>query len=123
MILLNYRDSRPIYAQISGGLKQQIAADVLRSGDKLESVREMASRLAINPNTIQRAYRDLELEGWIVSVPGKGSFVCGVPGGSEKRPAWEELDTAVSALLSQGVTREQILDHIHAQGGTENAET
>ena len=57
MIHLNYRDTRPIYIQIIDGLKEQIAAGVLLHGQKLPSVRELASQLAINPNTIQRAYR------------------------------------------------------------------
>ena len=75
MVHLEYRDSRPIYSQIADGLRDQILAGVLRSGDKLPSVRELASQLTINPNTIQRAYRELEAHGWIVTEPGKGCFV------------------------------------------------
>ena len=55
MVHLDYRDARPIYAQIIGGIKGQITGGVLRPGDKLPSVRELAAELAINPNTIQRA--------------------------------------------------------------------
>ena len=74
MLHLDYRDTRPIYVQIMDGLRQQITSGVLRQGDKLPSVRELASQLAINPNTIQRAYSELESEGYAASVPGKGSF-------------------------------------------------
>ena len=57
MVHLDYRDSRPIYAQIVDGFREQITGGVLRPGEKLPSVRDLAAQLAINPNTIQRAYR------------------------------------------------------------------
>ena len=57
MVHLDYRDVRPIYAQIIDGYREQIATGILQPGEKLPSVRELASALAINPNTIQRAYR------------------------------------------------------------------
>lgn len=74
MLTLNYRDSRPIYGQIKDGLRRMIVSGALEPGEKLPSVRSMAVDLAINPNTIQRAYAELEAEGFIYSVPGKGSF-------------------------------------------------
>ena len=77
MINLNYRDSRPIYAQIKDGLRKLIITGALPPGEKLPSVRELASELAINPNTIQRAYRELEAEGYINTAAGKGSFAAG----------------------------------------------
>ena len=74
MLTLNYRDSRPIYGQIKDGLRRMIVSGALEPGEKLPSIRAMAVDLAINPNTIQRAYAELESEGFIYSVPGKGSF-------------------------------------------------
>ena len=74
MLKLNYRDSQPIYGQIKDGLRRMIVSGVLEPGEKLPSVRAMAMDLAINPNTIHRAYTELEAEGFIYSVPGKGSF-------------------------------------------------
>ena len=68
MVHLDYRDARPIYIQIVDGFRAQILAGVLQSGEKLPSVRELAMELSINPNTIQRAYRELEYQGWIASV-------------------------------------------------------
>lgn len=76
MIQLNYRDPRPIYEQVRDGFRQLILSGVLPADSKMPSVRELATSLAINPNTIQRAYRELETEGCICSVPGRGSFVC-----------------------------------------------
>ena len=75
MVSISYRDGRPIYEQVRDGYRQLIITSALPAGSKLPSVREVAASLAINPNTIQRAYRELEAEGYIISVPGKGSFV------------------------------------------------
>ena len=74
MVNINYRDPRPIYQQVKDELRLLILTNTIQPGDKMPSVRELASQLVINPNTIQRAYRELESEGYIYSVPGKGSF-------------------------------------------------
>ena len=107
MVQLDYRDARPIYTQIVDNFKSQIVAGILQKEDKLPSVRELAAQLAINPNTIQRAYRELEMAGWIATVPGKGCFVCGAPRQPESSQ-WEQFDKAVAALLALGVTREEL---------------
>ncbi|MGN1002175.1 MAG: GntR family transcriptional regulator [Oscillospiraceae bacterium] len=75
MFSINYRDPRPIYEQIMDSMRKLIISGAMAPGEKLPSVRELAQQLAINPNTIQRAYRELEREGYICSVPGKGNFV------------------------------------------------
>jgi len=75
MIHLDYRDSRPIYQQVKDNLRRMMVTGVLLPGDKLPSVRALAGQLSINPNTIQRAYAELEAEGYVVSVTGKGNFV------------------------------------------------
>lgn len=75
MIQLNYRDSKPIYEQIKDGLRKLVVSKGMSANEKLPSVRELASRLAINPNTIQKAYRELEGEGYIYTIAGKGTFV------------------------------------------------
>ena len=72
MITLNYRDARPIYEQVRDGLRRLIVTGAIADGEKLPSVRALASQLAINPNTIARAYAELEGEGYCCSVPGKG---------------------------------------------------
>ena len=116
MIHLDHRDSRPIYEQIADALRRQIDAGILQPGEKLPSVRELSGQLTINPNTIQRAYRELEADGRIESFAGKGSFVrYGCAGGD----IWKNLDDAVRDLRARGVTTEQLLAHI--TGGAENA--
>ncbi len=119
MVHLDYRDARPIYAQIAEQFKRQIQAGVLREGEKLPSVRELAGELAINPNTIQRAYRELEQQGWIVSVSGKGSFVSQLPPG-EQTALWQAFDGAVASLLQKGISREELIARLQ-EGGTEHA--
>ena len=123
MIHLDHRDSRPIYDQIADNFRRQIRAGVLRCGDKLPSVRELSSQLTINPNTIQRAYRELEAGGWIATVPGKGCFVCGAPA-SANRPdrlaLLEEFDRITEALIATGIARED-LAQIILQGGNDHA--
>lgn len=74
MFAVNYRDPRPIYEQIKDELRKMIISGVVAPDEKLPSVRELAQQLAINPNTIQRAYRELEQSGYIYSVAGKGNF-------------------------------------------------
>ncbi len=118
MVHLDYRDSRPIYAQIIDGFREQIAAGVLQPGEKLPSVRELAGELAINPNTIQRAYRQLEGEGWIVTVPGKGCFACRQTDtvDRERQRLFTALDSAAASLLALGVSREELLEHLQKEG-------
>ena len=121
MVHLDYRDARPIYTQIADNFRNQIRSGVLEEGEKLPSVRELAGELAINPNTIQRAYRELEAEGWIASVSGKGSFVCAIErGGADLEPLWSNLNAAANALLEAGVSRQTILQHL-IQGGDTHA--
>ena len=74
MLHIDYRDPRPIYEQVMDGLRKLMVTGVIAEGEKLPSVRTLASSLAINPNTIQRAYEALEAEGYLCSVAGKGSF-------------------------------------------------
>ena len=122
MIHLDYRDARPIYSQIVDGYRDQILSGVLQNGDKLPSVRELALTLAINPNTIQRAYRELEMQGWIATVAGKGCFVCGVPQMTpgEQQPLLMAFDKAASALLALGISKEELIQRLN-EGDKENA--
>ena len=122
MFTLNYRDVRPIYTQICDGVREQILSGILQAGDRLPSVRELAAQLTINPNTIQRSYRQLEAEGWIASVPGKGSFVCGLPSGLERdrKAVWEELDKLSVRMQQLGIQTEQIIHYLE-QGGNQDA--
>lgn len=117
MIHLNYRDARPIYAQIVDGFQEQIRSGVLRVGDRLPSVRELAQLLAINPNTIQRAYRELEQKNWIATVPGKGCFVHGAAAeiDTDRQVLLEEFDRLTAALLESGLTRQNLIERLQKE--------
>ena len=117
LLHLDYRDSRPIYVQIMDALRQQIASGVLQQEEKLPSVRELAATLSINPNTIQRAYRQLEMEGWIATVPGKGCFVCGIPDGNpqEELRLLRQFDDAARNLLLRGYTRQELTKRLEQE--------
>lgn len=75
MITVDYKDSRPLYQQIMDKIEELAIMGLLQADEQLPSVRTLATELAINPNTIQRAYTELEKKGITYSVPGKGSFL------------------------------------------------
>lgn len=110
MITINYRDPRPIYEQIQSELRRLMLTGALPPGSRLPSVRELAGQLAINPNTIQRAYRELESDGYILSVAGKGSFVAQVDKLAEqqKKQAVEAFQAAAQRLRALGLSREEL---------------
>src|SRR5699024_6645101 len=99
------------------GLRRLMVSGAIREGEKLPSVRSMASSLAINPNTIQRAYEPLEAEGYLYSVPGKGSFAAPHTGVDQRRR--EELlqvfDQTAAELLFLGLSGESLWARIRAQ--------
>ncbi len=111
---LDYRDARPIYVQIMDTFRREISAGVLRREEKLPSVRELAAELSINPNTISRAYRQLEMEGWIATVPGKGCYVQGIPR-ERQDPAkglMEEFMRAGKGLLGLGYPPQELISRL-----------
>ncbi len=115
MLQLNYRDPRPIYEQVKSEFRRLILSGALPRGEKLPSVRELAGSLAINPNTIQRAYRELETEGCIISMPGKGSFVADAADiARQKHQAAEQARQALADLRALGCSAEE-LDALYAQ--------
>ncbi len=75
MIVLDYRDKRPIYEQVVEKLERLVVNGILATDEKMPSVRSLAMELSVNPNTIQRAYAQLEQEGYLYTVSGRGSFV------------------------------------------------
>ena len=99
MININFRAPTPIWEQVRDNYRALILSGALPEGYKMPSVRELASTLAINPNTIQRAYRELEAEGYTVSVPGKGSFVCAAKEAAAMRR--QELEKNFKALAAE----------------------
>lgn len=122
MFTLDYRDARPIYIQICDGIREQILAGIIKVGDRLPSVRDLATQLTINPNTIQRSYGILEQEGWIVCVPGKGNFVGAIPAIADARQKelWQEFEELCSRMEHAGISKEDLIRHL-SEGGNEHA--
>ena len=100
-------------------MRRLIVSGTLPLGEKLPSVRELSTQLTINPNTIQRAYRELETEGYICSVAGRGSYVCAqIPDDPARQAALlQQFDTAVQELLYLGMRSEELRRRI-PEGGT-----
>ena len=119
MLNLDYRDARPIYEQVRDNLRRLMVSGAIQEVDKLPSVRSLASNLAINPNTIQRAYESLEAEGYVYSIPGKGSFAAPRTGVDEERRdrLLGQFDSLTAELLYLGVTRDRLIARIREKGG------
>ena len=118
MININFRDSRPIYEQVKTALRKLIVSGAMPPDEKLPSVRELAAQLVINPNTIQRAYREQEAEGYIISKSGKGSYANIRTQVDEGRKAelLAAMDEIVAELLFLGVTAGELEERIRQKG-------
>ena len=124
MIHLNYRDSKPIYEQIKDGLRRLVVSGAVRTDEKLPSMRELATSLSINPNTIQKAYRELEQEGYIYTIAGKGSYAAqraDVATGRNEE-LMREFDEIVKELLYLCQDKDILIRRIEelAKGGAES---
>ncbi len=111
MILLDYRDKRPIYEQVVEKLERLIMGGALETDSKMPSVRTMGMDLAVNPNTIQRAYNQLEQEGYLYTVSGRGSFVAPESEWREgkKKKLLTEWRLVTERAREAGLTREQLV--------------
>lgn len=101
MIILDYKDRRPIYEQVIEKLEELMLLGVIGENEPLPSVRSLAMELSINPNTIQRAYAELERRGYIYTIKGKGSFVSENSAMKENRK--KELLIEVSEMIDEAI--------------------
>ncbi|BAM47789.1 GntR family transcriptional regulator [Amphibacillus xylanus] len=125
MFELDLRSRDPIYQQLVDKFKSLIIKNVLQPDEQLPSVRTLAQQLTVNPNTIQKAYRELEAQGYIYSVKGKGSFVSPT-NEQDNHEAIQLLKTEIKKLLLEaaflGVTEEELFELVkeaikQAEGG------
>lgn len=122
MIILDYRDRRPIYEQIVERFQELMVSGAMEQDSQLPSVRNLAMDLSINPNTIQRAYAELERKGYIYSVKGKGSFVADntmIKDTKKEAVLKKQGELAAEAVLLE-IEREKlhnIIDEIYDRGG------
>jgi GntR family transcriptional regulator len=122
MIALDYRDKRPIYEQVADKLSQLIVCGALSSNTRMPSVRTLALELSVNPNTIQRAYAQLEQDGYLYTVMGRGNYVTHEQEWktSKQRSILEALKSLLREAHLVALAKEQIiqlLDDIYAEGG------
>ena len=121
MIQINYRDTRPFYQQIKDNVRHLVVSGALKKDDKLPSVRELAASLAINPNTIQRAYAELERQGYIYSVKGRGSFVADNRQIRERKrqEIWDQLEILIRDAKGTGITMLEFQEQVIQSYGSE----
>lgn len=118
MIAIDYKDSRPLYEQITDKIKNMILKGIWKSGDQLPSVRSLAMDLSINPNTIQRAYSELERNGYIYTVKGRGNYVSetNLLLEDQKMQMRRDICDRVMAAVEFGIDIEDILSDIRERG-------
>lgn len=115
IVTINYRDKRPIYKQITDSIKEQILSGVLKPDEQLTSVRQLAMEININPNTIAKAYAELERSGIIYSAMGRGYFV-----NNDLSEVYKMREAEISKTLQQcvgsavqcGMSKEKVIDVI-----------
>ena len=116
MIQLDFGDHRPLYEQIKDKIKELIINGVLSENESIPSVRELATSLAINPNTIQKAYKELESEGYIYSLKAKGSFVAPreeISENSKTNELFESLESTLKELKFLGTPKGELEEMIN----------
>lgn len=115
MFVVDVMSRVPVYEQIIKQVEEQVLTGILKEGDKLPSVRSLSVKLSINPNTIQKAYTELDRRQLIITVPGKGSFISEKAievVGANSREKMTELNKIIEELALAGVTKEEIINNI-----------
>ncbi|OOB76961.1 MAG: hypothetical protein BEN19_03225 [Epulopiscium sp. Nuni2H_MBin003] len=116
MVILNLHDKRPIYVQLVDGIKEQVIKGILKPGDQILSIRQLAGQLSITPNTVSRAYQELERQKVIISVKGKGNYINDVPNFKRSEEKMEELKKLLTQLCIEwnfaGYNRGELIEVI-----------
>ena len=114
MIVLDYRDKRPLYEQVAEKLEHLIVCGALEANSKMPSVRSLALDLSVNPNTIQRAYAQLEQDGYLYTVVGRGNCVTGEQEwkGGKVRETLAALKQTLESARDIGISAQDILDTV-----------
>lgn len=119
MISLDYKSRVPIYEQIVNEIERYVALQILKPGEQIPSIREMAFHLGINPNTVKKAYSILEGKGVIQTISTKGTFICEKIDSvidSKKRELEEKIEKCVVELMNLGISKEEIKKDLLKRG-------
>lgn len=119
MFLLNTTSKEPIFEQIQSQILRFIRAGVLKSGDRLPSVRQLAQENGINPNTVSKAYIQLEKNGYVYNIPKKGVYVADISTDSSQKAM---ILTVLKPLKENGVTKKELIETVNELYGGEDAE-
>lgn len=126
MFVIDPRNKAPLYEQLAQQIRWQIAMGFLAPDEPLPSVRQLSGELGINPNTIQKAYRQMEQEGLIYARAGKGNFVTPAVDEQRRKQQTEQLtllEKEICKAKDMGITGEQLRELVdHAFGNATNAE-
>lgn len=115
VVTLDYQSREPIFKQIVSQIERYVALGILNSGDKLPSTREMATDLGVNPNTVRKAYTELENNGVIVTISTKGTFIADNTKDvkTEKiTEGIEEIKSKIEELMKLGISKEEIINKL-----------
>ena len=123
MIFLDYRDPRPVYEQIVSRTRELVEAGGLSENERLPSVRQLAIDLGVNPNTVQKAYAELERQGYLYTVKGRGNFVSYGEDLKEKR-RMDKKDAFIQAAeeaMKAGITKQELKQELDQLSGKAEA--
>ena len=114
MIQLNYKEARPLYEQIKESIRKMVISNAFLADEKLPSVREMASQLAVNPNAIERAYQELEQDGYVYRRKDEGTFVAKEKRVNEmrRRELMQKFDLVVRELSELSVSSNELAERV-----------
>ena len=114
MIKLNYKEARPLYEQIKESIRKMVISNAFLADEKLPSVREMASQLAVNPNAIERAYQELEQDGYVYRRKDEGTFVAKENRVNEmrRRELMQKFDLVVRELSDLSVSSNELAERV-----------
>ena len=114
MIQLNYKEARPLYEQIKESIRKMVISKAFLADEKLPSVREMASQLAVNPNAIERAYQELEQDGYVYRRKDEGTFVAKENRVNEmrRRELMQKFDLVVRELSELSVSSNELAERV-----------
>ena len=114
MIQLNYKEARPLYEQIKESIRKMVISNAFLADEKLPSVREMASQLAVNPNAIERAYQELEQDGYVYRRKDEGTFVAKENRVNEmrRREPMQKFDLVVRELSELSVSSNELAERV-----------
>ena len=124
MFQIDLKSRKAIYEQVMDNFKRLIVTGILKQDEKVPSIRDMAKTLTVNPNTVQKAYRELESQGYFYTVLGQGNFIAAPPSQKDQKEItvlYSRVHADVQELLFRGETKEDIIKFVDKiEGGTKS---